>query len=60
MAQGVPLGTDLGPLSFNLYVNDLSNSLSCETIKYLHDTVLLSSHAEVLKCKDDLEKAIEK
>ena len=58
--QGVPQGTVLGPLLFNLYVNDLSNFLSCETIQYADDTVLLSSHDEVLKCKDELEKAIEK
>ena len=45
---------------FNLYVNDLSNFFSCETIQYADDTVLLSSHDEVLKCKDELEKAIEK
>ena len=60
VAQGVPQGTVLGPLLFNLYVNDLSNFLSCETIQYADDTVLLSSHDEVLKCKDELEKAIEK
>ena len=60
VAQGVPQGTVLGPLLFNLYVNDLSNFLSCETIQYADETVLLSSHDEVLKCKDELEKAIEK
>ena len=37
-----------------------ANFLSCETIQYADDTVLLSSHDEVLKCKDKLEKAIEK
>ena len=60
VAQGVPQGTVLGPLLFNLYVNDLGNFLSCETIQYADDTVLLSSHDEVLKCKDELEKNIEK
>ena len=60
VALGVPQGTVLGPLLFNLCVNDLSNFLSCETIQYADDTVLLSSHDEVLKDKDELEKAIEK
>ena len=60
VAQGDPQGTVLGPLLFNLYVNDLSNFLSCETIQYADDTVLLSSHGEVLKSKDELQKAIEK
>ena len=44
---------------FNLYVNDLCNFLSCETIQCADDTVLLSSHDEVLKCKDELKKAVE-
>ena len=60
VAQGVPQEKVLGPLLFNLYVNDLNNFLSCDTIQYADDTVLLSSHDEVLKCKDELEKAIEK
>ena len=60
MAQRVSQGTVLGHLLFNLYVNDISNFLSCETIQYADDTILLSSHGEVLKCRDGLEKAIEK
>ena len=60
MAQRVPLGTVLGPLFFNLCVNGVGNFLSCETISYTDDTVLLSSHDEILKCKDEREKAIEK
>ena len=40
VAQGNPQGTVLVPLLFNLYVNDLSNFLSCETIQYADDTVL--------------------
>ena len=60
VARGVPQGTVLGHLLFNLYVNDLSNFLSCETIQYADDTGLLSSHDEGLKCKDELEMAIEK
>ena len=60
MAQGERQGTVLGPLLFNLYVNDLSNFLSCETIQYTDDTVLLSSHDEGLKSKNELRKAIEK
>ena len=55
VAQGVPQGTVLGPLLY-----DLSNFLSCETIQYADDTVLLNSHDEVLRCENELEKAIEK
>ena len=60
VAQGVPQVTVLGPLLFNPYVSDLSHFLSGETIQYADDTVLLSSQHEFLKCKDELEKAIEK
>ena len=41
MAQGVPQRTVLGLLLLNLYVNDLSNFLSCETIQYADDIVLI-------------------
>ena len=58
-AQGVSQRTVLGPLLFNIFVNDLSKFLSCETIQYTEDTVLSSFHDEVLKCNDELEKAIE-
>ena len=34
VAQAVPQGTVLGLLLVNLYVNDLSNFLSFETIQY--------------------------
>ena len=60
MAQGIPQRTVLGPLFlFNLYVNDLK-FLPCETKQFADDTVLLSSHDELLKLKDELEKAIER
>ena len=60
MAQGVQQGTVLDHLSFNLYVNNLSIFLTSETIQNADDTVILSSQDEVLKCKDELAKAIEK
>ena len=38
----------------------MSNFSSRETKQYADNTVMLSSHDEVLKCKDEPEKAIEK
>ena len=48
--HGVPQGTILGPLLFNLYLNDLELK-TCEIIQYADDTVLLTSHCDLDVCK---------
>ena len=56
--QGVPQGTVLGPLLFNLYVNDLPNFINCSLIQYADDAVVYTFGKKITDCKLHLEKSI--
>ena len=56
--QGVPRGTVLGPLPFNLYVNDLPNFINCSVIQYADDAVVYTFCEKITDCKLHLEKSI--
>ena len=60
---GVPQDTVLGPLLFNVYVNDLHRAIdidNCQVIQYTDDTFLYSSHINENIARSYLEKNLKK
>lgn len=53
---GVPQGSILGPVLFNLYVADLSKHISCNSIQYADDTNLYKSCKvkDLTSCKENI------
>lgn len=56
LSRGVPQGSVLAPLLFNLYVNDLAQSiLHCRVFQYADDTLLVSRHANYDQAVTELQ-----
>ena len=58
--QGVPQGTILGPLLFNVYVNNMIERIdnSCNLVQYADDTMIFTSNKNVYDSLKALEKNI--
>ena len=59
--QGVPQGTVLGPLRFNIYNNEMQQSAMeyCNLIQYADDTMIFSSHNDLTEAGNNLQQTIE-
>ena len=57
---GVPQGSILGPVLFNLYVSDLEPDLECSCYQYADDTTLYrhSAPSKILECAKKLQDAM--
>ena len=62
LKRGVPEGTILGPLLFNIYVNDLAKIVEedCTVVQYADDTFLFTSDTDEILGKTKLEHNISK
>lgn len=58
VTSGVPQGSHLGPLFFNVYINDLIECLACPCVLYADDMKVynnISSVSDALKLQNDLD-----
>lgn len=59
ISAGVPQGSILGPILYNVYTHDIPHFNSVEVAMYADDTALISQNFDIQQATDDLQIAID-